>query len=153
MFYFLTLIRVSGVSVAPVAVDAVGNLLWGRRQLPPIIWLVHITTLFSETLNWVICSPLCNFCSNGGSDFDLLKPPDDVSITIGISLQWSIKVSISSWYCLIESWKWLWSFYRKWFENNLWCVPDFCSFIPESLFNFIQFCFNFTKHSVHGGMC
>ena len=41
--YFLTFIRVSGVSVAPVAVDAVGNLLWGRRQLP-IIWRIHITT-------------------------------------------------------------------------------------------------------------
>ena len=39
--YLLTLLRVSDVSVAPVTVDTVGNLLWGSRQLP-IIWLGHI---------------------------------------------------------------------------------------------------------------
>ena len=128
----MTLIRVSGVSVAPVAVDAVGNLL-GRRGHLPSIWsdydlyegshcFIHGQFLLSIlSILFYNRSPLCNLRSIGGTDLDLLKPLVAVPITAGISLQWFIKVSI--WSILIESWKWLWSFYRKRDGNKLWCVP------------------------------
>ena len=146
--YLLTLLRVSDVSVAPVTVDTVGNLLWGSRQLP-IIWLghiykrlliglfVHLFAIFGqmEAVTLIFCS--------------LQMPyPSLLEFLCSDLSKFQFRV-----YCLIEGQTLLWTFYRKWFRKKLWCVPDFCRFVPESHFNFIQFCFNSTKHSVYGRMC
>ena len=92
-----------------------------------MIYMKALTVLYMDSFYCLYCqycfisSPLCNLRSIGGTDLDLLKPLVAVPITAGISLQWFIKVSI--WSILIESWKWLWSFYRKRDGNKLWCVP------------------------------
>lgn len=54
--HFVTLILVSGVSVAPVTVDAVGNLLRGRGHLPRV-WLAHIM-IYIKTLTGLLFTSL-----------------------------------------------------------------------------------------------